>query len=313
MDSARAIRPLQHPYERSRLFLAWLGVVFGAVVYLGLFAITIPLTIVVWLLLQVHRAHLLGGGVRVTEDTLPGLQLALAEVREQLGYHRPIDIYVVEEPGPPAYMISYLGTRIIVFKGALVADLQSADNRPQLVFLIGQFLGALKSRYQRFGPFIVVLNSVQSLKLFNLLINPYTRAATYSGDQIGMACCGDMQAAFAAMERLLVGKELAPSLVRSGLLEQLVEARRRRMLKLAQLLRRYPHLTNRYLNLLRFAAESQPAEFLVYRATFNQETDNRLSVALAAAPGYRSRPVAEPERAAQLGGEPASQNHGATP
>src|SRR5262249_22709793 len=153
--------------------------------------------------------------------------------------------------------------------------LQSLENRPKLVFLIGQFLGALKARHQRFGPIIIVFNSVRSLRLLNFLLNPYTRATTYSGDQIGMACCGDIQAALAAMDRLLVGKELAPSLVTSGLLEQLVEARRRRMPKLAQLLVGYPHLTNRYLNLLRFAAESEPTAFVAYRATLDKETENR--------------------------------------
>jgi len=111
------------------------------------------------------------------------------------------------------------------------------------------------------------------------------------------------------MDRLLVGKELAPSLVTSGLLEQLVEARRRRMLKLAQLLLGYPHLTNRYLNLLRFAAESQPTAFLAYRATLDQGTDNRLTAALEAAPGYSYRPVAETAKAAQPGGEPSVGDH----
>src|SRR5713226_5793311 len=141
LDSPLLIHPLLHPYERSRLFLAWLAVALGASLYLVVAVFSIPLIFLVWLFLQLHRAHLLGGGVRVSEDTLPGLQLALAEVRQRLGYYRPIDIYVVEKADPPAYMVSYLGTRIIVFEGDLVADLQSPENRPKLVFLIGQFLG----------------------------------------------------------------------------------------------------------------------------------------------------------------------------
>src|SRR5262249_2666854 len=183
------------PLREVPALLAWLGVVLGAYLFLAVVVFALPLVILVWFFLQLHRAHLLGGGVRVSEDTLPGLQLALVEVRQRLGYYRPIDVYVVEKADPAAFMVSYLGTRIIVFEGALVADLQSLENRPKLVFLIGQFLGALKARHQRFGPIIIVFNSVRSLRLLNFLLNPYTRATTYSGDQIGMACCGDIQAA----------------------------------------------------------------------------------------------------------------------
>src|SRR5262249_56320723 len=60
LDSSLPIRSLLHPYERSRLFLAWLGVVLGAYLFLAVVVFALPLVILVWFFLQLHRAHLLG-------------------------------------------------------------------------------------------------------------------------------------------------------------------------------------------------------------------------------------------------------------
>jgi hypothetical protein len=96
-------------------------------------------------------------------------------------------------------------------------------------------------------------------------VYPYYRATVYSGDRIAYACCGDLDVSLQAVYRALVGKEVAPHLRADGLVGQALSARRRRVLRLAQLLRPTPHSTNRYLNLLSFARDRTPNAFAEHR------------------------------------------------
>ena len=54
-------------------------------------------------------------------------------------YHRRVDVYIVQKANPSAQMTSYLGTKVIVLEGMLIADLL-ADQRPQLTSLLARFL-----------------------------------------------------------------------------------------------------------------------------------------------------------------------------
>jgi hypothetical protein len=95
---------------------------------------------------------------------------------------------------------------------------------------------------------------------------PYYRATVYSGDRIAHACCGDLEVSLHAVYRALVGKEVAPHLRADGLVGQALTARRRRLLRFAQLWRATPHATNRYLDLLAFVRQRTPDAFQTHRA-----------------------------------------------
>lgn len=266
-----SIKPLQHPTEPTRLALALVAV---AVAFLTLAAVAIGaanagvlgyligLALVIgvglWLGQQLLRARLLGHSVRVSADTLPALQELLDEVRSTLGYEKRIDIYVVDKAPTPIAMSSYLGTRIIVIEGELVADMTTPSGRAQMTFLLGRTLGALCAKHARLDVFVVLLSSVDALKYVSLFLRPWYRATVYSGDQIGMACCSNLEAALLATRRLLVGKELATEVPSGNILPQACLVQQKLLPRLVQLLAVEPHVTNRYANLICFARHHDP-------------------------------------------------------
>ncbi|WP_434616172.1 hypothetical protein [Arthrobacter sp. A5] len=137
-------------------------------------------------------------------------------------------------------------------------------------------------------PLVAWLEGQESLKFLNLFLAPYFRATTYSGDQIGAACCNDIQAAGAMMNRLLVGKELSPSLVISGVLDQAARVRTRWLPRFSQLAMNEPHLTNRYLNLMAFAAQRSPVPAQAYFDTLDPAARQRLTKAIQDSPHGRT-------------------------
>jgi len=213
-----------------------------------------------WLALQLHRANLLGNAVRVTPESLPELHAVLDEVRRTLGYHRRVDVYVTDRVSGLMTLTSLFGTRIIMIEGDLVATLLEGGRRAELTFLVGRFIGALKSQQDRIAPLRLLVTLARPIGIVNILIWPYDRAVVYSGDQIGLATCGDLDAALNALDRLLVGGTLAPSVRDAGVFDQASQVRRRRLPRLAQLFNRQPHLANRYVNLMAFAERHAPEQ-----------------------------------------------------
>ena len=294
------IRALLHPAEHSRLMVALSAsaIVFGvaamAVYYVSgwqklavvVGSVTL-LSFLIWLGLQVYRSRLLGGAVRVSETTLPELQMVFDQVRARLDYRKQVDVYVKDKVDGGSLMTSYLGTRLIEIEGGLVADLLDQDHRAELTYLIGRHIGQLKARHQRLTLIFLAISVVDSVKLLQLFLAPYLRATAKSGDQIGAACCGDIQATAATMNRLLVGKELGPQLVIKGVLDQAAVVRRRWLPRLAQLFMSLPHATNRYLNLLAFFARVAPKEINEWRATLDADTARRLNAVLDASANRR--------------------------
>ncbi len=220
----------------------------------------------VWVLIQISRARLLGGAIRVTSASFPEVQAVVDDVCHRLDYRGHLEVWIVEKVDGQVTLTSYLGTKMILIEGGLASDLVADDKRAQLTFLIGRFVGALKAKHLRLTPLQVAIASIKSLKFLNIFILPYERTIVYSGDQIGIACAGGLGAGLGVINRLLVGKEIAPELGAEGVLEQADEARRGVLPRLAQLTSSYPHLTNRYLNLLRFGEQFDRRD---YQATID--------------------------------------------
>lgn len=294
------IRALLHPAEHSRLLIALsaAAIVFGVAamaVYsvsgwlkLAVYAASLTLLgFAIWLGLQVYRSRLLGGAVRVSETTLPELQAVFDEVRARLDYRKHVDVYVKDKVDGGSLMTSYLGTRLIEIEGGLVAELLDEGHHAELTYLIGRHIGQLKARHQRLTLIFLAISAVDSVKFLQPFLAPYLRATAKSGDQIGAACCGDIRATAATMNRLLAGKELGPRLVIKGVLDQAAVVRRRWLPRLAQLLMSVPHATNRYLNLLAFFARVAPEEINAWRATLDPDTARRLNEVLDASPNRR--------------------------
>ncbi len=294
------VRALLHPAEHSRLLLALSAsaVVFGAAAMIAYAAsgwidlamyggYVAAFGVMFWLGLQVNRSRLLGGAVRVSENTLPELQAVFDDVRARLDYHKHVDVYVKDKVDGGSVMTSYLGTRLIQIEGGLVAELLGEERYGELTYLIGRHIGQLKARHERLFPVFLALTVVDSLKFLQIFLAPYLRATAKSGDQIAAACCGDIRATAAMMNRLLAGRELGPRLAVKGVLDQAAIVRRRWLPRLAQLFMSVPHVTNRYLNLLAFFARVAPEEINAWRATLDEATASRVTTALRASPNRR--------------------------
>lgn len=259
------IRSLRFPGEQWRFVLAAVAsVVFlvlllalflsqGVTALVGLLALLIVTVASVWCTIQIARARLLGNCVKVTPTMFPELQAILDEVRHQLDYQRRIDVYVAEKTEPSVNLVTYLGTHIILIEGDFAAELLEPSKTAQLRFLIARHVGALKARQFRLDLLVVMLTAANALQFVKPFLMPYYRATAYSGDQIGLACCGGLEAALEATGRLLVGKELAPQLPLGGVLPQAALVKERLLPRFAQFLSPAPHVINRYLNLLLYA------------------------------------------------------------
>ena len=280
------VRGLRHPSEPSRFALAasasillvglglvvllrLAGVVALASLGAGLLVILGP----VWWAVQVHRAKLLGAAARVTPETFPVLSAAAREVKRQVGYTRPVEIFVMAHTEEPALLTSFFGTHILLMEGDLVADLVKPGNRPQLDFILATFFGKLKVKALAWAPLLIAIDALKLPRVLNFLIAPWQRATVYTGDQVAAACCGSLDDSITALNRLLVGKDLADSVGMSGLMKQAATVRRRWLPRLQQLYSSYPHLTNRYLNLLSFAGVSAPGQAYAFRGRLSPATN----------------------------------------
>jgi hypothetical protein len=272
------VRQLRHPSEPSRFALAASASILlgglGLLVALrlaGVFEIvlitaTLALALgSVWWLVQVHRAKLLGGAARVTPQTFPVLSAAADEVKRQLDYTQPVEIFVLAQMDESVLLTSFFGTHVLVMEGALVAELVKPENRPQLDFILATFFGKLKIKTLAWAPAHIAINALKLPHFLNFLFAPWERATVYTGDQVAATCCGSLDESIIALNRLLVGKDLAQDVGISGLMSQAALVRRAWLPRLQQLYSLYPHLTNRYLNLLSFADHSAPEEARAFR------------------------------------------------
>ena len=333
--SGMAIQTLLCPTEESRFYLAFvtnlLALVALAAILVLVFrvspvavAILVLLVLVLLVLGRIHtrldRSRLLGRAMRVTAASLPEVHAVVTDVCKQLGYTRPIDVYVIDNADVKVSVFSYLGTRIILIDGSLVAGLLETD-RAGLTFLIGRSIGQLRAEHQRFELMTAVLSLAAPLVNFPLsplgpLTRPYGRATVYSGDQIGLVCCGDLGAALATLERLLVGNELSPRIDRTVLIEQAEHVRAGLLPRLAQLMQPVPHLTNRYLNLMFFARRRYPESLQPFISSMTEQDRARLDALWDTSPhcpasDYSGPPLGKPSTVApsvpepQLEAEPA--------
>jgi hypothetical protein len=283
------VRNLRHPREGSRFMLALVPSVStlvvvpvcayaagGAKVTAVFVGAVLAVVLSVWVLIQIHRARLLGGAIRVTSSSFPEVQAVVDDVCHRLDYQGLLEVWIVEQVDGQVTLTSYLGTKMILVEGGLASDLVADDKRAQLTFLIARFVGALKAKHLRLAPLQVVIASIKSLKFLNVFILPYERTIVYSGDQMGLACAGRLGAGLGVISRLLVGKEIAPGLGAVGVLEQAHEARRGVLPRLAQLTSSHPHLTNRYLNLLRFGEKFDRSDYEATIATIGPEIREEL-------------------------------------
>ena len=280
---------LRHPSERSRLVLA----VVASVILAGLAAVMILKrfetdhviwTMVVgpaaaalgWAALQLHRAHLLGNALRVTPESLPELHAVLEDVRTRLEYDRRVDVYVDDRVDGLMSLTSLFGTRIILIEGDLARRPARGWPPPRADLPAGPLHRIAQEPARPDRPAAPAGHADAADRVVNVFIWPYDRAVIHTGDQIGLATCGDLDAALNALDRLLVGGTLGPSVRDAGVYDQAARVRRQALPRLAQLFSRAPHVTNRYVNLMAFAERHAPEQRAATVAAMDEAGATRL-------------------------------------
>ena len=279
------VRRLRYPAEPSRFALAasasilliGLGLLLvarlaGVRWLAGAAALTVIALGSCWCWALAYRAHLLGRAAQVTPDTFPVLSAAISEVRQQLGYLRPADVFV-SATARRALLTSTFGPHVLVIRGDLAADLSKPGNRAQLDFTLATFFGRLKARSLAWPPARVAIDVLRLSCVLNVLVAPWDRAIVYTGDQVAAACCGSLDESVIALSRLLATPDCAGSVDVTGLLRQAASVRRRWFRRLPLLYARSPRLTDRYLNLLSFAGHAAPQEARAFHQQRKGGTD----------------------------------------
>ena len=296
------VRQLRHPSEPSRFALAasasivlvglGLLVVLRLTGILGLAGIGVFLFMIlgsIWWAVQVHRVSLLGAAARVTPETFPELSVAVDEVKQQLGYTRSIEIFVVARSDDPVQLTSFFGTHVLLIEGDLVAEVVKPENRPQLDFILATFFGMLMVKRLAWAPILIAIAALKLPRVLNFFVAPWERATVYTGDQVAATCCGSLDESIIALNRLLVGKDLARSVGMTGLMNQAVVVRQQMLPRMQQLYSSYPHMTNRYLNLISFADQSVPEQARTFHERLAPATDSLIQNVLTRLTRLRQR------------------------
>jgi Zn-dependent protease with chaperone function len=134
----------------------------------------------------------------------------------------------------------------------------------QMRWIIGRFIGALKAKKFRLDFLSLIIDSIEKIKIFNFFILPYERALQYTGDNIGLLICGDVEQAFIAFDKLLVGNILANRVNFEGILDQGRSIDGNFFAFLARIGSTHPPMVKRYLNLLSYARKHNPSQFRSY-------------------------------------------------
>ncbi|MFE9028892.1 M48 family metallopeptidase [Streptomyces iakyrus] len=252
-----------------------------------------------WLFHRLRKARLLGQAIKVTPDSFPDIHAEIVELRRRLDYHRPVDVYVLDEVKGNMEVTSLLGTRVLLIKGELAAALQD-DGPASLRFLLGHYIGWLKARHGQLTLYVVVLDYLRWLSFVLPWMLPYWRCSKYTCDQFGYLCAEDLHASLGVIARLVVGADAGPRVPPAGVLEQAHQVSRRPLSRYAELFQSEPHLVKRYVNLVAFAGAVMPADHERFVAGLDEKGRRILRELLIQSPHHRS-PASRPRPAAHPG------------
>jgi len=281
------VRGLAHPTQQPRFVLAvivcfpvaLLAVVASALTF-GLVPLYIGMVVLsVWLVARILQTQLRGNMLRVSLDNFPEILVVVDEAKRRMQYEKPVEVFVTEEGSINAMLVKLLGVRAIVLNSGLVEAMDDPHTMRQLEFIVGRFVGGLKARHMFLAPLAMVIDAVESLQVFNLLLFSFDRSTVYSGDQMGLVFCEDLGAAMDAMNKLSVGNGLHERVGLDGVFEQSDEVRGGLLSLLARLYSRHPHMMSRYTNLLGFASRRQPELFSAYLEKLPRDLQDSVRVA----------------------------------
>jgi hypothetical protein len=261
---------LRHPLQHRRFVLA---LVFALILFpviatglvVGSVFLVVPLIgLLLWISGRVLYANFVGNCILVSTLSYPRIQAIGEVLKTQIGYHKPVDIFVYEQGNFNAYLLKFIFYRKAVFLNSELLENGVSDD--EVRWLIGRFIGYLRARRQA-GFWGWTIRAAQKLLIFNLFLLPYERALVYTGDRLALAVIsGDLTSAISAMQKLLVGRQLGYSVNPEGIADQQRLVKGSFFAFLARIATSFPHMTTRYVDLIVFAKSYYPAQYARFEA-----------------------------------------------
>jgi hypothetical protein len=208
--------------------------------------------------MEIFYAIFIGNSILVTELNYPRIFQLTNELKQRLDVDKTIDVFVYEQGTFNAYMRRLFFRRAVFLNSEV---LESGVSDDEVRWVVGRFVGYWRAQKDA-GLAGWLIRMTERLGVFNLLIFPYERALVYTGDRLGLAVIGgDISTALAAMQKLLVGRQLGYSVNPLGLIDQHRRVKGFIFPFLARVPIPYPHTTARYVDMLAFAKRTYPEPF----------------------------------------------------
>lgn len=262
---------LRHPSEKPKFILTIfvllpITLLLAGVVIAtnGTMIITLPFIIFsIWFATKLFIAGCMTNKVLVNEKNFPKADKAIKQACAFFGYDEPISAYVYDDGSYSLTLIPMLKSKVLLLNSELF---KNGNSDEELKFLVGRYVGALASKHYRFLWLQGLLNGVEKLMLFNILLYPYERATKLSGDRMGLALIdGDINVAVYSMIKMIVGADIADKIDLKSFLAQEETFSSSFFCKLRNILSPFPHHTTRVSELIKFTQEKYPYQIGVMR------------------------------------------------
>lgn len=262
--SKAELQELRHPSETPRFYLTMLvlipvGLLVGVVIIstFGIILLFAPIILFfLWVGLRLTVANWMNNLVQVSERSFPEVDAAIDEAKQLFGYPKMVEAYVYEEGSYNAALLPLLNTKFLLINSEL---LRKENGVNEIRFIVGRFVGALASKHFRFGWLQFLINGVEKLLIFNILLYPYERAIKLSGDRMGLRMIdGDTSAAVMSMMKMVVGVDIANRVNVRAYVTQGMRYRGSFFSWLARAFSTFPHHCKRVSEIIAFATEKYP-------------------------------------------------------
>ena len=152
------------------------------------------------------RAKLVSSAIQINEHNYPDIYAIYIKCKNRLSFKRSIEIYIVEDGSFNAALAKFFRSHFIILNSALVQALHEKKNLTQIEWVISRFIGSVAAKHNRLLIVQLLITSINSLYFLNLLIYPYYRETQYTGDQIGLASCQNLEQSIQILKKTLAGE-----------------------------------------------------------------------------------------------------------
>ncbi|MEM7016992.1 MAG: M48 family metallopeptidase [Pseudomonadota bacterium] len=154
---------------------------------------------------NLHKRHLLGTAVRITNNLFPELQKIYHECLEHLKVDVDGHLYIYQAPEYNAKVYAHDRRFDILLTSALVKEFTPSE----IAFVIGHELGHVLFEHHDIPATHLLYNKETSIsKELAKRLFQWSRAAEISADRVGFLACGDLTSAANAFFKLASGVHL---------------------------------------------------------------------------------------------------------